>query len=296
MPEEGQRTRIAVLIDADNASPRHANALFAEIAKLGEAIVRRVYGDFGSQGLRGWNEQLPKHALVPMQTVAFTKGKNSSDISLVIDAMDLMHQKLYDAFCIVSSDSDFTRLAQRLRESGAEVYGFGERKTPDSFRQSCRRFFLIENLARDQAMDNEDAEPELLPPEVTTENPRRAIPVITQAYDKHVGDYSDGWVPIRQLQRTIANIEADFDTRTYGEHRLGDLAVKTGAFDLKNVKDRGWWLKLKTGNGHAPAKRHPVQKRKEPSANGTKTLPANKSNGNNGVRRPRRVKKTNGDN
>lgn len=248
MDQERQRTRIAVLIDADNASPRHANALFAEIAKLGEAIVRRVYGDFGSQGLKGWNDQLPKHALVPVQTVSYTKGKNASDISLVIDAMDLMHQKLYDAFCIVSSDSDFTRLAQRLRESGAEVYGFGEKKTPDSFRQSCRRFFLIENLARDQAIAEKIDEPELIPVEEIVESPQKALPVIIQAYEMHIGESSDGWVPIRQMQKTILNLEADFDTRTYGEHRLGDLSVKTGYFELQKRPGHSWSIKKKAQN------------------------------------------------
>lgn len=253
MPAEGQRTKIAVLIDADNASPKQSNAIFTEIAKLGEAIVRRVYGDFGNPNLRGWSDKLAAHALIPIQTVAYTKGKNASDISLVIDAMDLMHQGVYDAFCIISSDSDFTRLAQRLRESGAEVYGFGERKTPDSFRHSCRRFFLVENLAREQAEEMVEAEPELQLPEVVVEKPASAIPIISRAYEKHVGDYADGWVPIRQLHRTIANIEPDFDARTYGEHRLGDLAVGTGAFEIKQIKDRGWWITMKA-KGVKPAR------------------------------------------
>lgn len=259
MPAEGQRTRIAVLIDADNASPRHADAIFVEIAKLGEAVVRRVYGDFGSPGLRGWNDKLARHALVPIQTVAYTKGKNASDIALVIDAVDLMHQKIYDAFCIVSSDSDFTRLAQRLRESGAEVYGFGEQKTPDSFRQSCRRFFFIENLARDQASDAAAAEPELMLPEASVRPAAEAVQMISSAYERHVGDHADGWVPIRILQRTIANISADFDPRTYGEHRLGDLALRTGAFDVKSLPERKWCIKSKTRK-HAPVKAAPARK------------------------------------
>lgn len=254
MPAEGQRTRIAVLIDADNASPRYADAIFVEIAKLGEAIVRRVYGDFSSQGLKGWNDKLSRHALVPVQTVAYTKGKNASDISLVIDAMDLMHQGVYDAFCIVSSDSDFTRLAQRLRESGAEVYGLGERKAPESFRQSCRRFFFVENLARDQAAANAaGAEPELALPEQIVHKATDAVPTISRAYEQHVGDHADGWVPIRVLQRTIANFEADFDPRTYGEQRLGDLAAKTGAFEVKHLNDRKWSIRAKVKAKTQPA-------------------------------------------
>lgn len=253
MPAEGQRTRIAVLIDADNASPRHAEAIFVEIAKLGEAIVRRVYGDFASAGLKGWNDKLARHALVPVQTVAYTKGKNASDIAMVIDAMDLSHTGLYDAFCLVSSDSDFTRLAQRLRESGAEIYGLGERKTPESFRQSCRRFFFVENLARDQAAVGE--EPELELPQETVRKPVDALPTINRAYERHVGDHADGWVPIRELHRTIANFEADFDPRSYGETRLGDLAGRTGAFEVKHLADRKWCIKAKSAKAEGRPRR-----------------------------------------
>jgi len=256
MPAEGQRTRIAVLIDADNASPRHAEAIFVEIAKLGEAIVRRVYGDFASPGLKGWNEKLARHALVPIQAMAWTKGKNASDIALVIDAMDLMHQGVYDAFCIVSSDSDFTRLAQRLRESGAEVYGLGEMKAPESFRQSCRRFFFVENLAREQARDAEPAdEPELaLPGDVGIRPASDATPIISRAYEKHVGDHADGWVPIRTIQRLVANIAADFDPRSYGEQRMGDLAARTGAFEVRHLPDRKWCIKSKQARSPKPTK------------------------------------------
>lgn len=246
MPAEGKRTRIAVLIDADNASPRHAEAIFIEIAKLGEAVVRRIYGDFASPGLRGWSDKLARHALIPIQTVAYTKGKNASDIALVIDAMDLVHSGLYEQFVIVSSDSDFTRLAQRLRESGAEVYGIGEQKAPESFRQSCRRFFFVENLARDQAADDTGVEPELQLPETSVRPVSESLSIIASAYDRHVGDHADGWVPIRSLQRTIANISADFDPRSYGEHRLGDLALKTGVYEVRNLPERKWSIKRKS--------------------------------------------------
>lgn len=263
MPQDGQRTRIAVLIDADNASHRHADALFAEIAKLGEAVVRRIYGDFTTPGLKGWNDRMSRHALMPIQTIAYTKGKNASDIALVLDASDLMHSKLYDAFCIVSSDSDFTRLAQRLRESGAEVYGFGESKTPEAFRQSCRRFFLVENLARGTVVEGEGdmPEPTLPLPLVPTQilPARDAYPIIAKAYNRHVADTADGMVSIRLLQRTIANIAADFDARTYGQERLGDLAVATGMFELSQKQEGGWWIKLKANRGQGkPAASKPI--------------------------------------
>ena len=146
MALEPRSPRLAVLIDADNTSAKIADRLFEEIAQLGEASVRRIYGDFTRQGLRGWSDILSKHAIIAQQNFAYVTGKNASDIALVIDAMDLMHSGRFDGFCLVSSDSDFTRLAARIREQGLDVFGFGERKTPESFRQACRRFIYTENL------------------------------------------------------------------------------------------------------------------------------------------------------
>src|SRR6185295_11059461 len=147
MKTEQQRLpRFAVLIDADNTSPQIASGLFEEVAKFGEASVRRIYGDFSNQRLKSWTGILQKYAIDPYQQFAYTTGKNASDIALVIDAMDLLHSGRFDGFCLVSSDSDFTRLASRLREQGADVYGFGAQKTPESFRQACRRFIYTENL------------------------------------------------------------------------------------------------------------------------------------------------------
>ena len=146
MADDNRLRRFAVLIDADNTSPQIAGGLFEEVAKFGEASVRRIYGDFSNQRLKSWTEILQKYAIDPYQQFAYTTGKNASDIALVIDAMDLLHSGRFDGFCLVSSDSDFTRLASRLREQGADVYGFGAQKTPESFRQACRRFIYTENL------------------------------------------------------------------------------------------------------------------------------------------------------
>src|SRR4051812_46675609 len=158
MKAEQQRLpRFAVLIDADNTSPQIAGGLFEEVAKFGEASVRRIYGDFSSPHLKSWSEILQKHAIDPYQQFAYTKGKNASDIALVIDAMDLLHSGRFDGFCLVSSDSDFTRLASRMREQGADVYGFGAQKTPESFRQACRRFIYTENLLPAAVTSNADA-------------------------------------------------------------------------------------------------------------------------------------------
>ena len=156
MPED-RSDRLAVLIDADNASSQIADGLFEEIAKIGEASVRRIYGDFAAQRMKGWSGVLSKHAIIPQQQFAYVTGKNASDIALVIDAMDLLHSGRFDGFCLVSSDSDFTRLAARIREQGVDVYGFGEQKTPESFRQACRRFIYTENLRPRAAASEADA-------------------------------------------------------------------------------------------------------------------------------------------
>src|SRR3982074_2892040 len=153
MAEETRLRRFAVLIDADNTSPRIAAGLFEEIAKFGEASVRRIYGDFSSPRMKSWADILQKYAIDPYQQFAYTTGKNTSGTPLVIGAMDLLHSGRFDGFCLVSSDSDFTRLASRLREEGADVYGFGARKTPESFRQACRRFIYTENLLPEAATE-----------------------------------------------------------------------------------------------------------------------------------------------
>ena len=137
------RARLAVLIDGENASARHARAVFEATAKLGEATVRRIYGDFSNGRLVSWDAAVRSFGIVQHQQPAHVRGKNAADIALVIDAMDLMYRERLDAWCIVSSDSDFTRLAQRLREGGFPVYGFGERKTPQAFRNACHRFVTL---------------------------------------------------------------------------------------------------------------------------------------------------------
>src|ERR1700749_27671 len=139
-------TRLAVLIDADNAQPAMIEELLAEVAKYGTAHVKRAFGDWTGPSLRGWKDQLLAQSIQPIQQFAYTRGKNATDAAMVIDAMDLLYSGRFDGFCIVSSDSDFTRLAQRLRESGQTVYGFGERETPKSFTAACDKFIYIENL------------------------------------------------------------------------------------------------------------------------------------------------------
>lgn len=225
MKSEVRLPHLAVLIDADNTSPQIADGLFEEIAKFGEASVRRIYGDFSSSHLKSWAELLQKHAIDPHQQFSYTKGKNASDIALVIDAMDLLYSERFDGFCLVSSDSDFTRLASRLREQGAEVYGFGAQKTPESFRQACRRFIYTENLASDSMSSNVSAEkPAPLTP------PSAAIPILNKAFSQVESE--DGWALLGPVGQQISKLASDFDVRTYGLRKLSSLIRKTGAFEI----------------------------------------------------------------
>jgi uncharacterized LabA/DUF88 family protein len=222
--------RLAVLIDADNASAKIADGLFEEIAKIGEASVRRIYGDFSHPRSKSWSDILSKHAIIPHQQFAYTSGKNASDIALVIDAMDLLHSGRFDGFCLVSSDSDFTRLAARIREQGIEVYGFGEQKTPESFRQACRRFIYTENLQTAPTANPKNAEDVIKP----LQNPSKAIPLIRKIINQL--DTEDGWVPLGAVGNQLANLASDFDSRTYGFEKLSDLVRKTNAFEIESPK------------------------------------------------------------
>ena len=151
MPEWTGRARLAVLIDGENARARHARAVFEAVAELGEATVRRIYGDFSNGRLASWDVAVRSFAIAQLQQPAHVRGKNAADIALAIDAMDLMYRERLDGFCLVSGDSDFTRLAQRLREGGFAVYGFGECKTPRAFRSACHRFEML-GKARNSAI------------------------------------------------------------------------------------------------------------------------------------------------
>lgn len=214
---------LAVLIDADNSSPKWAEAIFEEIASLGEASVRRVYGDFSRGSMKGWSDLTATLALVPHHQPANTVGKNASDIALVIDAMDLLHSGRFDGFVLISSDSDFTRLASRIREQGLDVYGIGQQKTPEAFRMACKRFIFVENLGAEAEPDQRDAP--------KREAPARAVPLIKaamQAIDK-----DQEWFPLGPLGQKITANHPDFDSRTYGCAKLSDLIRKAGGFETR---------------------------------------------------------------
>ena len=226
------RPLLAVLIDADNTSPRYAGAIFEEIAGLGEASVRRCYGDFSSQQMSGWSKVQAEHGIVPHHSPAHTVGKNSSDISLVIDAMDILHTGRFDGFVLVSSDSDFTRLASRIREQGLDVYGIGQAKTPEAFRKACKRFIFLENLSTQapdaRATKAEDTKPAAPPPIAALTEARD---VILRAMDALEGD--DGWIGLGPLGQYITSANPDFDTRTYGRKKLSDLIQDLKVFETR---------------------------------------------------------------
>ena len=224
----GRAARLAVLIDAENASARIAEALFTEIATLGEASARRIYGDFASPQMRGWTDVLARFAIQPQQNFQNTKGKNAGDIALVIDAMDLLHSGRFDGFCLVSSDSDFTRLASRIREEGVDVYGFGEQKTPESFRQACTRFIYTENLrsAADPAPAAGAASAKRKPSDAA-----RLIETVMADMDED----ADGWVAVGGIGSRLRNAYPDFDQRSYGHTKLSDLIRASGRFEVQST-------------------------------------------------------------
>jgi len=237
---ESRSPRLAVLIDADNTSPRIAAGLFEEVAKMGEASVRRIYGDFSSTRLKSWADLLNKYAIVPQQNFAYTTGKNASDIALVIDAMDLLYSGRFDGFCLVSSDSDFTRLAARIREQGVDVFGFGAQKTPESFRQACRRFIYTENLLPEAAAPSRTT-----PVQAKSLEPAdAAVALLTRVIAQMSDD--DGWVGLRGVGQRLSNLAPDFDPRTYGALKLGDLVAKTGAFEIKRHASGDMLIRPKT--------------------------------------------------
>ncbi|MDF0580304.1 NYN domain-containing protein [Bradyrhizobium yuanmingense] len=264
MPSEIRSPRLAVLIDADNTSAKIADGLFEEIAKIGEASVRRIYGDFSNARSKGWADILAKHAIIPQQQFAYTTGKNASDITLVIDAMDLLHSGRFDGFCLVSSDSDFTRLAARIREQGIDVFGFGEQKTPESFRQACRRFVYTENLLA-APVNNQDAvvRPTSLQP------PDAAVPVIKKVITQMESE--DGWVTLGEVGRQLANLASDFDPRTYGFRKLSDLVRKTNSFEIDEPKGRSMRIRVKPATAAAPRARNPRRRARPASAAAPKT-------------------------
>jgi hypothetical protein len=225
-PTPGRPPRLAVLIDADNTSPKVADGLFDEVAKIGEASLRRIYGDFSKGQQAGWEKVLARHAILPQQQFAYTTGKNSTDITLVIDAMDLLHSGRFDGFCLVSSDSDFTRLAARIREQGVDVYGIGRQKTPEAFRQACTRFIFTENFVAE--------DPGAAPAASTLRPVSEAAELIRKALDQMEED-PEGWFQLGAVGQRMQNLSPEFDTRTFGHSKLSDLVEATARYEINRT-------------------------------------------------------------
>ena len=244
--QDDDQHRLALLIDADNAQPAVIEGLLAEVAKYGVASVKRIYGDFTSNQQSQWKKALLKHSINPVQQFAYTTGKNATDSSLIIDAMDLMYTRRFDGFCLVSSDSDFTRLAQRLREEGLTVYGFGERKTPDPFVQACDKFIYTEVLRVEKPVavvtpakkvattkpvakkgvgeaSASATQTAVVPAAALKAKGAEPLPLelIRQAIEE--GSDEQGWAHLGAVGNYLNKIRPDFDPRLYGQKKLSDL-------------------------------------------------------------------------
>jgi len=232
MEQRHEQPRLAVLIDADNAQPTVVQPLLAEIAKYGVASVKRGYGDWTTHRLNGWKAVLNEHAIQPVQQFGYTTGKNSTDAALIIDAMDLLYTGRLQGFCIVSSDSDFTRLATRLRESGMIVYGFGEQKTPRAFVTACDKFIYTEILATE-----DDHGGTLSTPAATKKTAKelradtKLVSLLRTAAQSSADE--EGWSYLGTVGLHIANHAPDFDPRNYGYAKLGQLVVATELFEIQ---------------------------------------------------------------
>ncbi|HQR80832.1 MAG TPA: NYN domain-containing protein [Actinomycetota bacterium] len=235
--------RLAVLIDADNAQASVIEALLAEVARFGDATVRRIYGDFTSTQSAAWKKVLQRNAIKPVQQFAYSSGKNATDSALIIDAMDLLYTGNFDGFCLVTSDSDFTGLATRLREAGLMVYGFGERKTPEAFRNACHRFVFVEVLRSGAASEDSEEpqsgsrrppkkQPQTPEPETTPAKfPKRFV---MTALEQSVDD--SGWANLGTFGSYLVKLQPDFDSRLYGYRKLSDLVRARN--DLFQIEER----------------------------------------------------------
>ena len=263
---EIQTKKFAVLIDADNSSINAIASVLEEVAKYGIASVKRVYGDWSNDALKKWRDVLLPHAITPVQQFAYTKGKDATDMILIIDAMDLLYAGALDGFCIVSSDSDFTPLASRIRENGLSVYGFGTKSTPEAFKKACDKFIYIENLLADiEIKQQEEDESINIQPKKTLTSDKslenKAVPQnkensdIPESMDratlnliyKAVKDNADenGWANLSMVGQYISAVKPDFDSRNYGRAKLSGLIKTLNLFETKIEMSQMYLRKMK---------------------------------------------------
>ncbi|MCL2609343.1 MAG: NYN domain-containing protein [Treponema sp.] len=236
-PAEIRQAKLAVLIDADNTQPGIVEGLLDEVAKYGIASIKRIYGDWTSTNLRSWKERLLEHAIQPIQQFSYTTGKNATDSAMIIDAMDLLYSEKMDGFCIVSSDSDFTRLAARLRESGRMVYGFGEKKTPRAFVSVCDKFIYTEILKEGQEEADED-DPKSAPrPKKDFKVDRKLLKLLRETVDDIAEE--SGWAYLGAVGHKFNPRSADCAPRDYGFKKLGGMFRAIPQFETEERPQAG---------------------------------------------------------
>jgi len=247
MPTINENTsdfRLAVLIDADNVSHQNLRAMMEEIARYGNATIKRIYGDWTKPNLSGWKPMLLDYAITPMQQFGYTSGKNATDSAMIIDAMDILYSERVDGFCLVSSDSDFTRLATRLREAGMVVYGIGEQKTPNAFIAACDKFIYLEIL--ENPVHDEPAAPEK---DVEAPGAKQAKPAgtgkraggfkkvnkeVIVLFDATIRDLEDenGWAYLGEVGQLLLKKQPSFDPRNYGFSKLTPMIKSIGKYEI----------------------------------------------------------------
>ena len=229
-----EHKKIALLIDADNAQHSKIKAIMDEISAHGHLVIKRAYGDWSSDYLKNWKQSLNELAIQPIQQFAYTTGKNSTDASMIIDAMDLLYSNKFDAFALVSSDSDFTKLASRLRESEIFVFGVGEKKTPTSFRNACDDFIFTENLG---GLPVSAQSAESIPLKEST-SAAELSPLLMKAWEQYQDE--DGWANVSSAGSLLKRSKPDFDPRTYGLTKLSEIiASLKKEFEIKKHKGKG---------------------------------------------------------
>lgn len=235
MQDIKNESRLAVLIDSDNVSHKYVKVLMDEIALYGTPTIKRIYGDWTNASISGWKNVLLPYAITPVQQYSYTFGKNATDSALIIDAMDILYSRQVDGFCIVSSDSDFTRLATRLRESGLKVYGIGERKTPEPFIAACDRFIYLEVLLASQEEDEETGETGEKSRIQTGKPQWGKVPEdVLELIVNSVNDVADddGWAFLGDVGNLLLRKRPSFDSRNYGFTKLTPLIQSTNLFDI----------------------------------------------------------------
>ena len=234
---ENTKFNIAVLIDGDNAQPKLIKEILEEVSKYGKATIRRIYGDWTQPQMNGWKEIINQYSINPIQKFAYTTGKNSTDSSLIIEAMDILHSKNTEGFCIVSSDSDYTGLAKRIREEGLFVMGIGQRKTPSAFVQSCEIFTFSENLFPEIVITplvKKKTNTKEITPKETDTTPKIKLSVIDKAFEISTNEEDEAY--ISNIGTNIRKIDPSFDSRTYGFRNLTKLFESIDKYQVvKNI-------------------------------------------------------------